>query len=211
MFRLILIALFCAWSAAQTLAEGPAGIVLYFKSGGETYLLLADHSAGKDQGRGWASFGGASKDAESAAETAARETEEETRGFFSRDWLLQKIQNQTPVRDGVFSCFFLEVDFVPIPRIATRRPPTDEPDFAERGPYAWIPFSQVAPHLDSAADPNAKAIIPAEYLPSKTQTNWFWSIWLQNLRIARANGTFPWERSTAPATSGSPVAAGAGK
>jgi 8-oxo-dGTP pyrophosphatase MutT (NUDIX family) len=208
MLRLLLIAIFCAWSATQALAEGPAGIILYFKSGNEIYLLLADHSAGKEQGRGWAAFGGASKDGESAEQTAARETEEETRGFFARDWLLEKIHNQTPVRDGVFSCFFLEVDFVPIPRIATRQPPTGEPDFAERGPFAWIPFSQVVPHLGTPSDPAGKAIISAEYLPSKTQTNWFWPIWLQNLRIARVNGVLPWERT---AGSNAPVAAGVGK
>ena len=180
---------------APAMSEGPAGIVLYFKSGGEIYLLLADHARGQDEGRGWASFGGACKDQESAQETAARETEEETLGFFKRDWLLQKIKGQTPVRDGVFSCFFLEVDFVPIPRITTSRPPTSEPDFFERGPYAWIPFSVIAPHLEGDSSPNAKAIIPPEYLPSEKQTNWFWSIWIQNLRVARRSGMLPWEHA----------------
>lgn len=203
MLRLTLLFICCF--ATQVLAEGPAGIVLFFKSGNEIYLLLADHSPGCDQGRGWAACGGARKDNESAAETAARETEEETRGFLKRDWLLQKIKNQTPVRDGVFSCFFLEIDFIPIPQIATHQPPTNEPDYLERGPFAWIPFSQVAPYLDPAAAPNAKAIISAEYLPSEKQTNWFWSIWLQNLRVARAAGAIPWERT---AKSIAPVAAG---
>lgn len=206
--RLALIAFVCACSVLRASAEGPAGILLYFKSGNEVFLLLADHSAGKDHGRGWASFGGASKDAETAEQTAARETEEETRGFFSREWLLQKIHNQTPVHDGTFSCFFLEIDFVPIPRIDASRLPSNAPDYAERGPFAWVPFSQVAPYLDSTNTAADKAIIPAEYLPSKTQTNWFWSIWLQNLRIARANGAIPWERTAA---SRAPVAAGAGK
>ena len=32
-------------------AERPAGIVLYFKSGGEIFLLLADH---RESDRGWA-------------------------------------------------------------------------------------------------------------------------------------------------------------
>jgi hypothetical protein len=175
------------------LADGPAGIVLYFKTGGEVYLLLADHTGNVDGVRGWASFGGADKKGESAAQTAARETEEETRGFFKRDWLLSKIESQTPMRDGVFSCFYLEIDYVPIPRIANHSLPSKQPDYAERGPYAWIPFSLVAPYLDSASSPNAKAIIAPEYLPTGMKTNWFWSIWLQNLRAARAKAPLPWE------------------
>ena len=47
-------------------AERPAGIVLYFKSGDDIFLLLADH---RESDRG--------HEGESAAETAARETEEE--------------------------------------------------------------------------------------------------------------------------------------
>lgn len=192
----MLFVVLCGWPFADLFAAGPAGMILYFRSGGEVFLLLADHAKGPDQARGWAAFGGGQKDQETAAQTAARETEEETNGYFSRDWLLKKIENQKPVVDGIFSCFFAEVDFVPIPPIASRRPPTQEPDYFERGPYAWIPFSKIAPFLAKDADPNSKAIIPAEYLPSGGQTNWFWSIWLQNLRIAQAQGVLPWENQT---------------
>ena len=36
-------------------AQRPAGMALYLKSGGEVYLLLADHEAGS---RGWGAYGG---------------------------------------------------------------------------------------------------------------------------------------------------------
>ena len=39
----------------QATAEPPAGVVVYFESGGEAYLLLAEHAGSK---RGWAGFGG---------------------------------------------------------------------------------------------------------------------------------------------------------
>ena len=208
MFRFFLVALLCAWPLNWLLAKGPAGILLYFRNGDEVYLLLADHVADKGQVRGWASFGGGEKEGESAAETAARETEEETRGYFKRSWLLEKIRNQTPFDDGLFSCFFLEIDFVPIPLIENHPLPTKEPDFAERGPYAWIPFSQVAVCLDPNFSPNAKGIIPAEYLPSGVRTSWFWSVWLQNLRAARARSPLPWETA---ANRAEPIANGVTK
>ena len=81
-------------------------MVLFFKSGGEVFLLLADHREGD---RGWAGYGGGPYDGESAAETAARETEEETRGYFLRDDLLAMIKDQEPVMDNGFALFFAEV------------------------------------------------------------------------------------------------------
>ncbi|MDA0711103.1 MAG: hypothetical protein O3B73_12935, partial [bacterium] len=53
-------------------AEGPAGSVVYFKSGGEVYLLLAEH---RESTRGWAGFGGGAREGETVAETAATKTE----------------------------------------------------------------------------------------------------------------------------------------
>ena len=44
--------------AATTDAEPPAGMVLYFQSGDEVYLLLAEHAGSQ---RGWAAFGGGSR------------------------------------------------------------------------------------------------------------------------------------------------------
>ena len=72
----------------HAIAQDPAGIVLYFKSGNEVYLLLAEDAR---EGRGWATFGGKAREGEHPAETAARETEEETRGYFVRGNLLKKI------------------------------------------------------------------------------------------------------------------------
>ena len=69
--------------------ESPAGIVLYSVVEGEVLLLLADHRL---PGRGWAAYGGAARAGETSAETAARETEEETRGYFKRADLLKDVE-----------------------------------------------------------------------------------------------------------------------
>ena len=63
------------------LAEGPAGIVLYLKSGEETFLLLGED---REDQRGWSAFGGGAQEGESEQETAAREVSEETRGYLSK-------------------------------------------------------------------------------------------------------------------------------
>ena len=54
-------------------------MVLYYQSGGEVYLLLADH-AGND--RGWAGFGGGGREGETIDETAAHKAEEEFARIF---------------------------------------------------------------------------------------------------------------------------------
>ena len=54
-------------------AEPPAGMVVYFQSGGEVYLLLAEHAGSQ---RGWAGFGGGAREGETVAETAAHKAEE---------------------------------------------------------------------------------------------------------------------------------------
>ena len=71
---LTLLLIICGRASAQ----GPAGTILYFRSGQDVYLLLAEDSR---KTRGWGSFGGGANEGESPAQTAARETEEETRGF----------------------------------------------------------------------------------------------------------------------------------
>ena len=74
--------LFCGALLLLTLcgsgaAQQPAGMVLYFQSGDEVYLLLAEHAGSQ---RGWAGFGGGPREGETVAETAAHTTEEESRG-----------------------------------------------------------------------------------------------------------------------------------
>ena len=60
-------------------AEQAAGMVMYMQSGGEVYLLLAEHAGSK---RGWAGVGGGDREGETIAQTAAHKGSEESRGYF---------------------------------------------------------------------------------------------------------------------------------
>ena len=182
-------------AAGTSAAENPAGIVLYLTTGNGVYLLLADHTGDSD--RGWSGFGGSGEDGETPAQTAARQTEEETRGFFSRSNLLNRISGTDPVIDGTFHLYFLEIEFVPALRIGNNRTHTEDEDYRERGPYAWIPFSEVEKYFDGDAQ-DSKKLIDRHFLPSNANTDWFWNVWLRNMHKARKMGALPWEQPSSP-------------
>lgn len=172
-------------------AERPAGMVLYFKSGDDIFLLLADHRASD---RGWAAYGGGSREGESTAETAARETEEETRGYFLRDDLLAMIEGQQPVIDrNGFALYFAEIPFVPAQLVTNNPLPSVDIAYLERGPYAWIPYSELDQYLKSPVDPEKRYPIEATLLPSGQHTAWFWPIWLSKVWRAVETDEMPWE------------------
>ena len=186
---ILYICFFCVWQS-QSIAGNPAGIVLYLSSKDGVYLLLADHTGLSN--RGWSAFGGRSEGDEFPAETAARETEEETRGCFSREILLQKIMNKIPVVDGEFHMFFVEIDFIPAQRV-TNNILTDKGfRYKERGPYAWIPYSEVRKHLLNRSN-KGKYVIDKRFLPKNVKRNWFWTVWIHNMHEAFQRGLIPWK------------------
>ena len=204
--KLFVVCLIVVGSCFGVQAERPAGMVLYFKSGDEVFLLLADH---RKKDRGWAGYGGGPYDGESAAETAARETEEETRGYFLRDDLLAMIKDQEPViDDGGFALFFAEVPFVPAPLVTNNPLPSDDESYVERGPYAWIPYSEVQPYLKGPVEPEEKHPeekhpeekhpIEERLLPGKRYTSWYWQVWLGSVRQAVETNSIPWEEAVSP-------------
>ena len=171
-------------------AERPAGIVLYFESGGEVFLLLADS---RESDRGWGAFGGSPHEGENSAETAARETEEETRGYFPRDELLNSIKDQDPVIDhNGFALFFAEIPFVPAQLVTNNPVPNDDESYSERGPYAWIPYSELERILKGPVNSDKRYTIKARLLPRERNTSWFWSVWLGNVRRAIETDSIPW-------------------
>jgi hypothetical protein len=74
----------------DTFAGCGAGTVLYFKFKQETYLLLADHGVSHQRDRGWSGFCGRC-DGEGPDAAAARETNEETKGYYSRKEVMAKL------------------------------------------------------------------------------------------------------------------------
>ena len=172
-------------------AEPPAGMVVY-QSGGEIYLLLAEH-AGND--RGWAGFGGGGREGETTAETAAHKAEEESRGYFQRADLLNRIKGQTPVMDGPFAAYFAEVPFVPAPRVMNHTPPEASDTYLERGAFAWIPYSTIEAYLKEDIDRTKKYPVDAAFLPAGNKTPWFWPVWLGNMRRAYTSNRLPWKQN----------------
>lgn len=165
--------------------DEPAGTILYAETPNGIEFLLADHAPPSD--RGWAAFGGQGEAGESVAETAARETEEETHGYFAREELLKKIDEQPAVEDGPFTFYVLKVDYVPIADIANHPVPADQPAYAERGPFAWIPLTQLQRFFDPATVTFPLRIEP-DLLPSDRHTDWVWPIWLHQLSSALEAG-----------------------
>jgi ADP-ribose pyrophosphatase YjhB (NUDIX family) len=175
-------------------AEQAAGMVLYFQSSGEVYLLLAEHA---DSKRGWAGFGGGARPGETAAETAAHKAEEESRGYFKRADLLQQIKDQAPVMDGDFASYFAEVDFVPTPSIMNHPVAEDNEDkdaYLERSTFAWIPYSSIEAFLRQDIDRTKKYMVAPAFLPAGSETQWLWPIWLGNMRKAVITQALPWEK-----------------
>lgn len=151
----------------------------------------AEH-AGSD--RGWAGFGGGPHKGESAAETAAHKAEEESRGYFKRAELLQKIANQPPVMDGEFASYFANVAFVPTPSVMNHPVPEANDAYLERGAFAWIPYSSIEGFLLHDIDRTRKYPVDSVFLPAGSQTQWFWPIWLGNMRKAVTTQALPWQK-----------------
>ncbi|MFC4991276.1 NUDIX hydrolase [Rubritalea tangerina] len=167
-------------------AAGPAGIVLYFKSGEEVYLLLADDVVGQ---RGWSAFGGGANEGESTEETAAREASEETRGFYQKADLLELIRGQKPVVSHGYTMYFAEVPYAPAIRI--QQHPLENKLAVwnyEKRYFAWVPLSD----LERALKDEDPALDPL-YLPAKSPKKEYWNVWLRSVKAAYAQKACPWQ------------------
>jgi 8-oxo-dGTP pyrophosphatase MutT (NUDIX family) len=165
-----------------------AGTVLYFKFNGEAYLLLADHSLSSHSRRGWSGFGGRC-DGELADKTAARETEEETRGFYKREEILDKLSSSPRNLSNGFTTFFVEVGYVPAIVFNNQKPTSHAASYDERGPYAWVPFSAIWQAIEN--ERSGQAHIPKKYLPPNAHTDWLFKDFVLGLIEAKRAGDFP--------------------
>lgn len=171
-------------------ADCGAGTVIYFKFKGEIYLLLADHTWSHQRDRGWSGFGGYCG-GDSVDVAAARETEEETKGFYSRNEILARLASSPKIRVGDFTTFFVEVDFVPAIVINNQKPSDRTAGYFERGPYAWIPFSVIWQAIAKRRTGGVQ--IPRKYIPRDNQSNRLFEAFVTSLLAAKKAGIFPWE------------------
>ena len=168
-----------------------AGTVLYFSVKGKIYLLLADHRLPLQRQRGWSGFGGLC-DGQPAKVAAARETEEETKGYYNRREILAALETCPVIRIGDFTTFFVKVDYVPAAVFNNQKPPGTASGYLERGPYAWIPYAVIRQAVDSRQA--GRTFIPGKYLPADALTDWFFEPFLTSLITAEKDGILPWIR-----------------
>ena len=180
-------------AASSASAGGPAGILLYFHDGDNVFLLLANDSK---VGRGWSGFGGGAKPGESPRVTAARETEEETRGYFSRAWLEVQISEQDPLRSRGFSMYFVEVPFVPAQRVMNNHIERHRAPMLEFQCYAWIPFSELEPVLSKENPSEEELRVNLLYVAKGCEPHSYWRVWIRTMHDAQKQGAFPWSRGT---------------
>jgi 8-oxo-dGTP pyrophosphatase MutT (NUDIX family) len=172
----------------DAMAGCAAGTVLYIKFKGETYLLLADHNWYRQRDRGWSGFGGLC-DGEPVDVAAARETEEETKGFYSREQIFNRLDSSPKIHVGDFTTFFLEIDYVPAIVINNQESTQHGVSYLERGPYAWIPISVIRDAMIKKQ--SGRMFIPEKYLPPDAQTNWLFEPFVASLRAAKKAGFLP--------------------
>lgn len=171
-------------------------MVLYFQNDDEVFLLLGED---RDE-RGWSAFGGGAHEGESVKETAARETSEETRGYFKKDWLLEQLEGKVAVKSNGFHLFFVEVPFVPAMRV-TRNEISEKTESAltEMSHFAWVPVSDLEQVLAGQSE-----AIEERFLPTTSKSDFYWSIWLANMRDAYRHRACPWLDKKEPVKEVSP-------
>jgi 8-oxo-dGTP pyrophosphatase MutT (NUDIX family) len=148
-----------------------AGIIVYTRIQGTTYVLIADHVIGR--ARGWAAFGGRREAGEEIAAAALRELHEETRCVY-RDAALTLGADAAYVDVGTYRSYVLEVPFVPatVFQASTAPPGCHGPAYQERGPWAWIPKDVLLAAIRSTTA-DGTVTLPERYLPDGGR-RWFW-------------------------------------
>ncbi len=167
-----------------------AGTVLYTLHEGKLLLLLADHSIKKK--RGWASFGGKC-DGDTPKHSAARETWEETRGYYPIETIKPLLRDDFKIETGEFVAYFVKVPFTPIKNIANFPLPKNKKKFKERGPYAWVDFAVITKTLANKKkhEKAGRYQLPDNLLPNNKNSGWLYHKFVGVIQQARRENIFP--------------------
>ncbi len=174
---------------ASKIKAGPAGILLYARHEGEVQILIANDRL---YTRGWGGFGGGHKAGEGRVLTAARETSEETRGYYKQDWLLEQIVGQEPVTFQGFALYFVEVQHVPASTVKNHPLERLRPAFLETHYYTWVPFSELEPLISKAQRTEVDLKLNPRHIPKGCSEDSYWDVWINTLRQVHQKDGFPW-------------------
>ena len=88
--------------------------------------------------------------------------------------------------------YFLEIDFVSAQRITNNKSSVGGKVYKERGPFAWIPYSELKKYLTSQVT-GQKHYIDKRFLPKRAKRDYFWKTWVSNMVGAYRSKSIPWE------------------
>ena len=169
-----------------------AGAVLYTSIRGSNFVLLADH---KGLRRGWAAFGGG-LDNEEPVVAAAREVEEETNGLLEKSDLLKKLGDAKYIQESngqwQYTTYFLKIDFKASSEFNAASKTSRLKSYNERGPYSWVPVSELSAAVMRYRKGERNISIPVQYLPSCSGNNYYWNVFLKSLDEAFKQGVVNW-------------------
>jgi len=160
-----------------------AGVILYSSSQGVTYVLIADHV---DSDRGWGTFGGHREPGESVPQAASRELHEETRCVYN---IPAGVLTEKPsVERGSFLSYVIEVPLISTAAFDSNSVSSEckGGDFDERGPWVWIPLSEIVRSLEEG-DATGNFQLRREFIPEGVTTK-LWDESARILQLAIAKG-----------------------
>jgi 8-oxo-dGTP pyrophosphatase MutT (NUDIX family) len=160
-----------------------AGVILYSRAQGVTYVLIADHV---DSDRGWGTFGGHRERGENVPQAASRELYEETRCVYN---IPDDVLTEMPsVERGSFLSYITEVPMVSTEAFDSNSVSSEckGGDFDERGPWVWIPLSEIVRSLEEG-DATGNFQLRREFIPEGVTTK-LWDESARILQLAIAKG-----------------------
>jgi len=124
--------------------------------------------------------------------TAARETSEETRGYYNQAGLLKMISGQKPIRQSGFSLYFAEVPYVSAKKIMAHPIKRWSPGYFETQHYAWVPFFEIEPLLTKNNLTESDLQLHPRHLQRTSRSKVYWKVWIDQLKQVQMNDGFPW-------------------
>ena len=184
--------LMAAVAAPNEASAAGAGVLIFTEIDGVQYVLLADHK-GEVKERGWGILAGVIEPGESELDAAVREVVEESNGAFDETALRNVIDVSNRIVDDDFTMYFANIGFEPATVYTNSAAKVDHGVNAERGPFAWIPWSVVSEAAAEAEKVGSTCrdhpvMIPPKYLPEPRQSNWFFCAFLSVAILVDRNG-----------------------
>ncbi|MEM8565570.1 MAG: hypothetical protein AAGF85_03870 [Bacteroidota bacterium] len=168
-----------------------AGTIIYEQviddASGDTtiFLLLADHL--KDKQRGWASLGGTYEEGDtSALHTAILETYQESKTFYKKNLLMERIdpEDYVDVVKNNYRAYLLKLDAIDIKGLLAQDAPNDSSIYNERGHYVKVDLDKVLSAIENSFDKEKIVIDTAGFKRPRASTDYLYKAFVKSLELA---------------------------